>query len=483
MKKLMVMLLAIMLLLPAFAQAMEKWPMQGDVCVYVENEKAGLMDEAGNIILPAKYDYITAFNGGDYAIAGIENDKGIVSRDGRELLAPEWISVQISKNGRLAVYYDEYAEQYLMDLSTGEVLIEPGKNIAIDFSGDYVCLLEYGSADFSFYPPYTTTVYDQDLNRVGLLDAWVIRDFAPYSKAEFNDGHYGIVAPDGTILIRGLERINDFQDGYASYVREEQADRDNKISICGLVDVKGNVVEAPGVDMKPANEGLYIVKTNGMEFMLEDTDRYGYVNSVGEMVIPAEYQRAYAFIDGAAVVCKDGEYFLIDIYGNRIGDLSWKWTAESYSFAVFEMPLVAVGVDGGYRLADRRGAFVSDEIYTEINTEALRDENDLPFFFASKGDGRYYLVGMDGKLLYEEEFSSYGWAGNDSGYVWLETEAGYGRFDLANRAFTSEDRYADIPYDGAGTLNDGNETAVQTDQAGNAIGPDWVDPDASGFFW
>lgn len=482
MKKWVIMMLAVLMLIPACAEAVEKWPMQGDVCVYVENEKAGLMDGNGNIILPAKYDYIEAFNGGDYAIAGIETDKGIVSRDGRELLAPEWISVSISENGRLAAYYDEYAQQYLMDLSTGEILVEPGKNIAVDFSGDYVCLLEYGSADFSFYPPYTTTVYDQDMKKVGLLDAWIIRDFAPYSKAEFNDGHYGIVGPDGTILLCGMERIGDFENGYASYVREEQADRDHKISICGLVDIQGNVVEALGVDIKPANEGLYIVKTNGMEFMIEDTDRYGYVNGVGEMVIPAEYQRAYAFVDGAAVVYRDGEYFLIDTYGNRISGLSWKWTAESYSLSVFEMPLVAVGVEGGYRLANRRGEFVSDEIYAEINAEPMRDENDLPFFFAKKVNGDYCLVGMDGKQLYDGKIKSYGWAGGDSGHVWLETEEGYGRYDIINRVFTSEDRYAEMPFDGAGTLNDSAETEVQIDREGNAVSPNWVDPDAAGWW-
>lgn len=483
MKKLFCLLLLLCIAATAQAAEITVYPLQGDVCIYVKNEKVGLMDANGNVVISAKYDYIQAFNDRDYTIAAIENNSGIISRTGEEILAPEWISIEFSPDGRLAIYYKNYDTQYLMDLTTGEVLIDGVRNTCIYFSGDYVCVMEYGEAHFGFEPPFITTVYDLVMNEISSLDAWVIRDFNPFSRAEFNDGKYGIVGADGTILIRGLEYISDFENGYAAYEREEQRDKGEKISICGLVDALGNVIECEGQSMKPAGEGLYIVKTNGQKYTIEGSDRYCYVNAEGEVIIPAEYQMAYAFVDGAAVVCRDDVYYLINTEGERISDLEWKWLEESYTLAVFEMPLVAVGVENGYRLANRQGEFVSDAVYKEIDTVTLRGDDDIPIFLVKTESETYYLLDMEGKRMLETAFTGYQWFGNEPGYIWLRIDEGLRRFDLKAREFVSDNCFSDVYIgDGVAYLNDEQKTLVQIDQDGNIIGPGWKNEDESGFF-
>jgi hypothetical protein len=47
-------------------------------------------------------------------------------------------------------------------------------------------------------------------------------------------------------------------------------------------------------------------------------DKYGYINTKGEVVINPQFEAACSFSDGAAAVLKDGKWGYIDTSGNFI---------------------------------------------------------------------------------------------------------------------------------------------------------------------
>lgn len=57
---------------------------------------------------------------------------------------------------------------------------------------------------------------------------------------------------------------------------------------------------------------------NGMAAFWNITNKYGYVNTEGEIVIPCIYDTAYDFCEGIAPVCKDGQWGFIDKTGATV---------------------------------------------------------------------------------------------------------------------------------------------------------------------
>jgi uncharacterized protein YuzE len=144
---------------------------------------------------------------------------------------------------------------------------------------------------------------------------------------------------------------------------------------------------------------------------------------------------------------------------------------------VFEMPLVPVGVQSGYLLADRKGYLVGETVYREIS-EVFYSADDTPYFIAEENDDTYYLIGMDGKPKTENAAASWTWFSADPGYIWIDMGEGFGRFDPAAESFVSRERFSDVELtDGIAALMDG-ETWVEIDENGNITGPSWVDPEA-----
>ena len=89
----------------------------------------------------------------------------------------------------------------------------------------------------------------------------------------------------------------------------------------GYADKDGNEVIAPTFD-----EATYFSDDRAMVGMGNPDKtthyaiygmKYGYIDRSGRIVIPIEYEYASAFYKGEALVCKSGEFYYIDINGNK----------------------------------------------------------------------------------------------------------------------------------------------------------------------
>ncbi|MBQ7062250.1 MAG: WG repeat-containing protein [Bacteroidales bacterium] len=74
-----------------------------------------------------------------------------------------------------------------------------------------------------------------------------------------------------------------------------------------ITDLKGNTLIGPYTSIGPFVDGLAAFSVG---------ERYGFINTKGEIAIPLQYDYAWGFKNGLSVVIKDGQHMLIDQHGN-----------------------------------------------------------------------------------------------------------------------------------------------------------------------
>ena len=102
---------------------------------------------------------------------------------------------------------------------------------------------------------------------------------------------------------------------------EEKVDENENIAIIkknnlyGAMDLNGNWIISPTFDsMEIYNEGISLVSQKDSNGIAE----YGYIDTTGNIVIPAQYEDATFFLNNRAIVSKGGIYNIIDKEGNTL---------------------------------------------------------------------------------------------------------------------------------------------------------------------
>lgn len=148
--------------------------------------------------------------------------------------------------------------------------------------------------------------------------------------------------------------------------------------------------------MSPALQDYYgdygeyynnIVKSGRVRYRDAETGLYGYLDSGGNVAIPAKYTSARAFGDGFAAVALDGNYALIDKDGNVIA---------GYFDSVTSTPAgVIVLKDGKYGVYNKDGEVLPvtyDGITANYST-----------YIIEKG-GKYGLASLSGEVLIQPQY-------------------------------------------------------------------------------
>lgn len=126
---------------------------------------------------------------------------------------------------------------------------------------------------------------------------------------------------------------------------------------------------------------------------------WGYVNKKKEIIIPFQYELAFKFLDGIAIVMKDDRYGLIDKSNRQI--TNFKYTSiERYDFD--EIILVEIG--DKYGLLDKKGQELIPCIYNYI--ERLKDDrnNIINNHFYVTLNGKSGLISI-GRKKWKKMFS------------------------------------------------------------------------------
>ena len=512
-------LVAALLTLDALAETAPRRTLyadQGGVRVFAENGLAGLADAEGNVLLPAEYDAIEPFGDSDFARTRRRYKYGVVRRDGSMAAACRWDNVEIHGAWRLAECYANDGDTHaLIDLQSGETRWSGGWPPLVD--DDYVyALTSFGRLGFGGpEPPYHTDVYDRDWNVALEVDGWFETGFeAGRALVLGSDGAYRVIGPDGRALADGFEGHVWGEGGRFFYDRRVhnplnrllkplQLDRRHMAydlsllgvrregrwatallnlyedgSRCGIIEADGRRVEAIGTRIVgPDEAGLYRVNAGGRWWAAGEADRWGYVDADGAAVIDAAYDEAGPFVDGAAAVRKGRRWFLIDARGERVGDITWKRADWGWHEMWSQLPLMPVGnPKDGVRVVDRRGEYVTDEVFSEALGVYAGKYLVLRDGFGDWDDERHVcLVDMGGGVALRTGATDADWTLDAPGAIWL-LDGLWGLMalegeDAGTWRVEPQYLYVDGAEDGGYRVGLADGTAAYIDASGALLGP------------
>jgi hypothetical protein len=290
----------------------------------------GYIDTAGRVAIDFLFDNASQFNEG-LGLVKVGDLSGFIDKAGSTAIEPQFgdesnpffdglamVQAATGKCGyidKLGRYTIEPVYDWARPFSEGLALVRvSGKYGYITKNGEYLVEPEYALA--GSYSEGHASVYKGD--RWYVLDARGEITFGPLGSAgEFREGvasvwHEGgpaLLRIDGTVVqIRGVDWLSQyFSGGRIEFSRSEKY---------GYMDRDGEVVVPPIYDgASTYTEGLAAVKRDG---------RWGYIDTSGALVIEPRFDEASFFKCGLAYVEDRGESRYIDGRGNVVLETGYK---------------------------------------------------------------------------------------------------------------------------------------------------------------
>lgn len=165
----------------------------------------------------------------------------------------------------------------------------------------------------------------------------------------------------------------------------------------GMLSVTGEVV------IEPKYEYLDLFSEEGLARFC-DHGRWGFVNTNGEEVIPAQYKEANNFSEGMAAVKVEEKWGFIDTSGDMVIKPQFEGVQEGCTFGrclIFE--------NGEWGIIDQTGQIIVPPQYVSIELYCKS------YFIVQSSEKTYGIIDRDGGVVVECQFSDI-YAVTDSGY-------------------------------------------------------------------
>lgn len=469
--------------------------------------KYGVVDRKGNIIIPYEYDWITltSYEEGYYLVE--QNGLyGLLDLEGAVVLPVVYDEYPVfydgvwvfRKNGTLeAVLYKEklllppegYQMESIINVAGGYLDITyNGLHGIINSNGDIVLPCEYHSID---YDGFAVTVEKNNQYGLSTLDGRtivpceydeIIRNYES-SYTISRDGKSGFVQ-DGALLFpceyNSLRYVQDYDVAVAA--------KDGKY---GLIKPDGTVlVDFTYVYGNTFSEGLWAVRDSS-------TWKMGYVDMDGKIVIGFQYDECFPFYDGIACARLGTEYYFIDKTGkvlSKYASANQFHHKDGTLFGIYENGLWGVYdalsgeviipcefdstmllgedyfiiiKDGQYGVLDYNGNTVLSCVYDDI-CQAFPEKDSVSQSVFLWKDGKRGYINLERMLLIEPGIYDYFW--EDSGnLIKTEKEGKYGLLTWAGEVVLPCEYYTIyIEHTGLICFYRGGESGCM-DQSGKVI--------------
>ena len=289
-----------------------------------ENGKVGFINKNGKTIIPFKYDDASSFREGVAIVT--QNEKyGLIDRLGKELIGLKYDFIGPFKNELAVVandtaygYIDRTAAvripltlEYASDYSNGYAVVQLNNmKGAIDKSGKLVIPCQY-----QWLEPFNASGICRAKNDslFGILDyngAEVqpfVYDLIDELNRELNivakENYYGYINKTGVLTIPIT--FNFVRSQYLKCRFQDQFARYNSENRFGIIDSSGEkIFPAIFEDIGQYSDSNWVaVKKRGL---------WGYSNQNLRLMIPYQYNMAFTFNQGHAIVMKDSLFGFID---------------------------------------------------------------------------------------------------------------------------------------------------------------------------
>lgn len=365
--------------------------------------KWGIIGRDGKWIIPPDFEDVTVFGAGlAYARSG--GKWGIINKKGAWVLEPfldkendpsHFPVVRVGEKKGIITQKGRWFLEPVFDViwdtafggRSGFYTEKDGRCSMIDHKGNWIFEQKFEKLGKSLID----LTMAKSGGKWGLVDDefnWVIEpefedfvrfeDGLGYAKA---DGKWGLIDVKGNWVAKPeYDKIERYMNDFITVVKGDKI---------GLFDTKGNLVMEPRLEECYSSwwEGLTRVKING---------KWGCIDRNGNVSIRVEFEELGVFQEGFARAKENGKWGFIDHRGNwKIEPLFERADPfEKNSFGVYSI----VACSGKSGLIDREGKWILEPVYDKIH----------PFFkegfFMVKMDGKYNFIDSSGKLLSDTGF-------------------------------------------------------------------------------
>lgn len=319
--------------------------------------KYGLIDKAGNVILEPTYDYIYGYSDG-LSKANLGDKTVFIDVNGKVVLEPQFKAVGDFNNGLAAVKADN--NKYGFIDKTGKIVIQPQFDVYTEGGGGQGFQFQY-----NFNGNYAAVVKD---GQFGVIDKSGNYKIKPDSNFKMfvsdklilvgqGEKGYKYIDVDGNTIFSNSDmpvsyamQAEDlfFKDGFARYFKKKSG---GSYSM-GIVDEKGKIISDAKYDYFPPkiSEGMAILRANNNYVCLD-------ISTGNEFSIEAEF--VGKFEEGLAVVSfpGNGNAYYIDKTGKKVFQPD-----SSFGFiGAFENGLASVVYNNKEAYIDKTGKIVWQE--------------------------------------------------------------------------------------------------------------------------
>lgn len=347
-----------------------------NMALVIKDNKLGFINKTGQIIIPIQYDAIDAFER-DIAKMAKNGNWGYIRKDGTVIIPPQFEEALL--------FYD------------GAAAVKKGKLWGlIDTTGNFIIQPEFSQVDHNFNN----------------------NDFIKVQK----DFKWGLINRTGRFVVP-LEYDLILFNQSETVIKVEKHDR------WGLIDLTGNVLIPPQF-VEIGNAGVPHL------FIVENMEgKKGYLNSTnGAFLFEPQFEYAEVFMNGVAIVKKDGMYRHVDTTGkfieinqanssvtpngNKWEEKNGKWgfldrngkVLLDYQFdepSTFSEGMAAVRKSGKWGIINKDGNVIVAPQFDDFGSFEYRKLNIIRFIdgvVSVKKNTRWGLIDKNGKILIEPKF-------------------------------------------------------------------------------
>jgi hypothetical protein len=340
---------------------------ESDRAVVRKNNKCGIIDTNGKLVLEPKYDYISSFSEGYAFVFNGTVDKwgspdngkyGFIDTTGKLISDMQWDGADSFHEGFASVIKN--GKTGCID-TAGKIAVKP----QYDYVGEFVNgralvfngkLTDYGSPDDGQYGFIDTE--GKIISKMQWEAASPFQEDLAVVKA---DGKWGFIDRQGKIVVEPTyDAADSFKGGRARvFIGTTSMDGYPEDGYYSFIDTAGkpvgtNVWEYAGT----YSEGYADIGLRG---------KRGYINQQGDVVISPAYDFVYPFIGGYAVVYQgpmqlgtipdNGKYGMIDTAGKLICPIQWD------DVTPFSEGMAIVIENDKWGFIDTSGKLVIDTMY------------------------------------------------------------------------------------------------------------------------
>jgi hypothetical protein len=329
-----------------------------------QDEKWGLIDNAGMVIAPCQFDFIHGFSEG-LAVVQQNGKSGFI--DG--------------KSGKIVIPCQfDIAREFREGLAN---VRQNGKWGFIDKSGKMVVPCQFDDVEY-FKDGLAVVKQNEGWGFIDKSGKIVIPcqfdrtwQFSEGLALIQQNGKIGIIDKSGKIVTPcQLDEKHSFSEGLAVVVQNGKM---------GFIDKSGKIVIPCQFDHAGSfSEGLAVVQQN---------EKWGFIDKHGKIVISYQFDRAWPFSEGLATVEQNGARGIIDKSGKIV--IPCQFNDIQY----FKNGLAVVTQNGSSGIINKAGKIIIPCQFADINS--------FEQWYTCKGqNGRWGIIDISGKIVIPCQFES-----------------------------------------------------------------------------